>query len=341
VYSSQLRDTNLWTVSLEGQPRLGAAPVALSTFDEHAPDYSSDGKRLAFASTRSDVEEIWISDAEGAKPVQVTNTGGTKCANPRWSRDGRTIVLNSRREGSDDLYLLRPDSGELRRITDDPAEEGEPRWSRAGSTIYFPSNRTGRYEGWRMPAAEAVGCDVIASRDPAGFPESPCASATRPRSWHGSSRNDIGRVFPTTTLDAGKRRRHGYRPQTKRIYGESGQFTCGRRFDSLLAARRALPCCHISDYGVATVERVGVRRLRDGLSRYIRRAARGERIVVTEHNQPVASLGPALESDDDRVLLELLHEGLAEWGGGKPEGARRPARVKGRSVAQAVIEDRR
>jgi antitoxin (DNA-binding transcriptional repressor) of toxin-antitoxin stability system len=95
------------------------------------------------------------------------------------------------------------------------------------------------------------------------------------------------------------------------------------------------------DYDVATMERVGVRRLRDGLSRYIRRAARGERIVVTEHDQPVASLGPALESDEDRVLLELLREGLAEWGGGKPEGARRPARVKGPSVAQAVIEDRR
>ena len=95
------------------------------------------------------------------------------------------------------------------------------------------------------------------------------------------------------------------------------------------------------DYDVATMERVGVRRLRDGLSRYIRRAARGERIVVTEHDQPVASLGPALESDEDRVLLELLREGLAEWGGGKPQGARRPARVKGPSVAQAVIEDRR
>ena len=55
---------------------------------------------------------------------------------------------------------------------------------------------------------------------------------------------------------------------------------------------------------------------------------------------PVAALGPVAESDEDRVLLDLVREGRAEWGGGKPEGARRPGRVKGPSVAEAVIEDR-
>ena len=91
---------------------------------------------------------------------------------------------------------------------------------------------------------------------------------------------------------------------------------------------------------MALVERVGVRRLRDGLSRYIKRVARGERIIVTEHDKPVAALGPVAESDEDRVLLELVRDGRAEWGGGKPEGARRPGRVKGPTVAEAVIEDR-
>jgi prevent-host-death family protein len=89
------------------------------------------------------------------------------------------------------------------------------------------------------------------------------------------------------------------------------------------------------------MERVGVRRLRDGLSRYIKRVARGERIVVMERNRPVAALGPVEESDEDRVLLRLVREGHAEWGGGKPEGASRPAPVKGPTVAAAVIEDRR
>jgi Tol biopolymer transport system component len=158
VYSAQLRDTNIWKVSLDGHPRLGAAPIAPSTFDEHTPDYSPDAKRLAFASTRSGVEEIWISDADGSNPAQVTTTGGPQCSNPHWSRDGRTILFSSRRDGAGDLYLLWPDSGEVRRLTDHPAEDGEARWSRDGRTVYFASLRTGRFEGWKMPAAggEAV-----------------------------------------------------------------------------------------------------------------------------------------------------------------------------------------
>jgi Tol biopolymer transport system component len=153
VYSAQFRDTNLWKLALGGEAKAGTGPLAASTFDEHTPDYSRDGKRLAFASTRSGSEEIWVSDADGSNPMQVTFVGGPQCANPRWSPDGRVILFNSRREGSADLYLLRPDTGELRRITDDPAEEVEPRWSRDGHSIYFGSNRSGRLEVWRMPAS--------------------------------------------------------------------------------------------------------------------------------------------------------------------------------------------
>jgi Tol biopolymer transport system component/DNA-binding winged helix-turn-helix (wHTH) protein len=153
VYSAQFRDTNLWKLALDGQNLPATGPLAASMFDEHTPDYSPDGKRLAFASTRSGAEELWISDADGLDPMQMTSMGGPQCANPRWSPDGRTILFNSRREGSADLYLLRPDTGELRRITDAPAEEVEPRWSRDGHTIYFGSNRTGRFEVWKMPAS--------------------------------------------------------------------------------------------------------------------------------------------------------------------------------------------
>jgi len=39
-------------------------------------------------------------------------------------------------------------------------------------------------------------------------------------------------------------------------------------------------------------ETVGVAELRQNLSRYLRRVAMGERLVVTDHNRPVAELGP-------------------------------------------------
>jgi Tol biopolymer transport system component/DNA-binding winged helix-turn-helix (wHTH) protein len=153
VYSTQLRDASIWRIALNGGANaLTPSLIAPSTLDEQTPDYSPDGKRLAFASTRSGVEEIWVAQADGSQPAQVTSTGGPQCSNPQWSRDGKTILFNSRRAGSADLYLMRPDGSELKRITDHPAEEYEPRWSRDGRTIYFGSDRTGRAEVWKMPA---------------------------------------------------------------------------------------------------------------------------------------------------------------------------------------------
>ena len=153
VYAAQSRDSNLRKLDLS-TPASGPdpTPVASSTFDEQTPDYSPDGTRLAFASTRSGVEEIWVSNADGSKPSQMTFTGGPQCSNPRWSLDGRTLLFNSRREGTADLYLLDPASGELTRITQDPSDEVEPRWSRDGHWIYFGSDRTGRSEIWKIPA---------------------------------------------------------------------------------------------------------------------------------------------------------------------------------------------
>ena len=153
VYAAQFRDANMWRLGLLSQDRTAPAPIAASTLDEQTPDYSPDGKWLAFASTRSGVEEIWLANADGSNPKQITFMGGPQCSNPRWSPNSRRILFNSRRDGSADLYLLAPDTGELHKITNHPAEEFEPRWSRNGETIYFGSNRTGRSEVWRMPAA--------------------------------------------------------------------------------------------------------------------------------------------------------------------------------------------
>lgn len=150
VYATRFRDSNIWRLPLSGKPETNTAPLVASTFDELTPDYSPDGRRLAFASTQSGTEEIWVANADGSKPVQVTTLRGPLCANPRWSPDGVTILFNSRREGSADLWLLRSDTGELTRITEDPGEEIEPRWSRDGKAIYFGSNRTGRFEVWKV-----------------------------------------------------------------------------------------------------------------------------------------------------------------------------------------------
>lgn len=86
---------------------------------------------------------------------------------------------------------------------------------------------------------------------------------------------------------------------------------------------------------------VGVRELRTRLSHYLRRIKEGERIVVTAHGEPVAVMVSAPADVIDERLEAMLRDGTAHWEGGKPRGLRRPVKVRGRSVAEAVIEDRR
>jgi prevent-host-death family protein len=51
---------------------------------------------------------------------------------------------------------------------------------------------------------------------------------------------------------------------------------------------------------------VGVAELRRNLSRYLRRVERGERLLVTDRNRPVAELGPpsATGAALDRLIAE-------------------------------------
>ena len=54
-------------------------------------------------------------------------------------------------------------------------------------------------------------------------------------------------------------------------------------------------------------QQVGVRELRQNLSRYLRRVTAGERFEVTEHNLPVAILAPLPGSDS--ALERLIASG--------------------------------
>jgi prevent-host-death family protein len=87
------------------------------------------------------------------------------------------------------------------------------------------------------------------------------------------------------------------------------------------------------------VERVAIRRLRDGLGMYLRRVRAGESLLITDRDRPVAQLSPANQLL--AVLAPLADEGLIEWKGGKPRGSARPARVRGGSVSDLVLDERR
>ena len=69
-------------------------------------------------------------------------------------------------------------------------------------------------------------------------------------------------------------------------------------------------------------------------------AKAGERVIVTQRGKPVAIITRPGGLAEERIE-GMIRERQAFWGGGKPRGSRKPAKIKGPSVADAVIEDRR
>lgn len=86
------------------------------------------------------------------------------------------------------------------------------------------------------------------------------------------------------------------------------------------------------------METVGIRELKARLSEYLQLARKGQRIVITDRGKEVAAIGPV--GPERNALEELVASGKAKWSGKKPVGLK-GVRVKGKSVSDAVLEDRR
>jgi Tol biopolymer transport system component len=143
-----------WRLDLTPDFKPAGPPVRLitSTHTDYNAQYSPDGKFIAFHSTRSGASEIWVSDADGANAVRLTNFSAPITGSPRWSPDGRWIVFDSNKEGQFEVYRMPAEGGVPERLTRDPATDGVASYSRDGRSIYFMSNRSGSNQVWKMDA---------------------------------------------------------------------------------------------------------------------------------------------------------------------------------------------
>lgn len=131
------------------------APLIASTGSDAQPQYSPDGKRIAFESDRDgDATAIWLANADGSSQERLTHGPGRFQAAPRWSPDGRTLVFEAQGEENGwDTWTIGSDGSGLRQVTRGGAGKGPSSWSHDGRWIYFCSTRSGRGEVWRVGAA--------------------------------------------------------------------------------------------------------------------------------------------------------------------------------------------
>lgn len=124
-----------------------------SAREDGSPQYSPDGKKIAFTSNRSGSMEIWVCASDGSNPLQLTNLPGAYTGSPHWSPDGRYLVFDARPDTRSDLFVINAEGGAPRRLTNDSFYNVIPSWSRDGAWIYFCSRRSGTNQIWKMPAA--------------------------------------------------------------------------------------------------------------------------------------------------------------------------------------------
>ena len=65
------------------------------------------------------------------------------------------------------------------------------------------------------------------------------------------------------------------------------------------------------------METVGIRELKENLSRYLKSVKSGERIIITNRKKEVAVIVPRGKEAVDEEVLQLIQSGVADCHGGK------------------------
>ena len=109
---------------------------------------SEDASSIAFTVNRSGFGEIWVMDSEGRNRTRLTTAGETPTdaagsTSPAWSPDGGLIAFAStgqaRNEDQRDveIYVMRADGKETKRLTSDRVLDATPAWAPDGTRIAF------------------------------------------------------------------------------------------------------------------------------------------------------------------------------------------------------------
>jgi hypothetical protein len=140
--------------------------VAQSDSEDQAMAWSPNGKWIAFHTHREMSDDVWLRPVDGTQPdKRITFLGrGAEVGWPRWSPDGRTVLLNGarKRDGASVLYTIgvNQDTGELTSDVKEiavegiDAEMGHSEWlPDSASVVSIAKEGPGRHVIFTVPAA--------------------------------------------------------------------------------------------------------------------------------------------------------------------------------------------
>ena len=150
AYERLVRSLSIWQLDLSSSAQLHPYLLVASTSDTDqgpGPQFSPDGKRIAFMSDPNGTMKIWVANRDGSNPYQLTAVGGA--GTPRWSPDSQSIAFDVASTTGTKVVTINLHGGAPQVLAEDVC----PSWSRDGKWVYFAAGRKGDWQVWKVPAA--------------------------------------------------------------------------------------------------------------------------------------------------------------------------------------------
>ena len=115
---------------------------------DNNPDWSPDGKQIAFSTNRDGNREVYVMTSDGANLMNLTNHPA-RDGGPAWSPDGLKIAFSTNRDGdwekkpndNWEVYMMNADGTNPINLTNHPAWDSAPAWEPAPALSVSPKGR--------------------------------------------------------------------------------------------------------------------------------------------------------------------------------------------------------
>ncbi len=135
-------------MDIDGENRI---PLSDNKSINLSPDWSKDGKQIAFTSYAKYWPEIFIVNTEGKGKAKRVTFNNSSNLTPAWSPDGSSIALSSNMMGDDpEIFLIDSQGNKLGQITRSKGIDYAPAWSPDGQNLVYASERAGRLHLFTM-----------------------------------------------------------------------------------------------------------------------------------------------------------------------------------------------
>ena len=152
-----------------------------NTTSSAGPVWSPDGSKLAFGTYRDGNYDIYTMNADGSAPTNITQSASDEVY-VTWSPDGEEMAFASNRDAIPtdppaqpldtlDLYVMRADGTNVRRLTDNTVMDTAPDWSPDGRKLAFMRGGAGGWDDVYTLTLSTRGVTRLTHVD--GFDENP------------------------------------------------------------------------------------------------------------------------------------------------------------------------